>query len=227
MIEEKPNMKKLLFASLATFLLVAGCSSSNEDQTKEDTNKEQEDGMGKDGSKNKENDKKNDEETKSEEDNMNKEDESNRKDNSTNNGSDEKAPTLTKEKAKETIEKAEEALYSILTPAIDSNSVPDGFESSEELVKEFEKSMTTSFAQDVVEWHFMTRDGQFQVRPTENLPWLEMDQPIELNKVSEDLYQVKQEHDSDMRGHIYKIYDIKYNGEEWMLDKITSEKIEE
>ncbi|MDQ0257750.1 hypothetical protein J2S74_005212 [Evansella vedderi] len=106
----------------------------------------------------------------------------------------------------------------------DDLRIPD-IDSKQEMVEYVNSVMSVELGRWFAETYFEEREDGLYVIPKDGLTYLEEDEPYEVEQVSESVYRVIQERDTDMLGHIKIIFNLAYNGENWIVDSIDSEDI--
>lgn len=101
------------------------------------------------------------------------------------------------------------------------------FVTKEDLISHFKTIMSDDLAKWYAEAYFREEDGSLYFLAQDGPTWLKENEPYDVEKVNDEEYKVIQERDNEMIGHIKMIYILAYNGENWIVDEIQSEEIEE
>ncbi|QHE51862.1 PepSY domain-containing protein [Pontibacillus sp. HMF3514] len=222
-------MKKLLTVSFACMLLAVGCSngddqqantdpSVNEDQEKQENNENE--------SKDETNQETNEQEDNqaTEEKNQDEEDQNEEGNDIETSNEDENKPSLTNEQAKEAAVQAETSLKKIVNSTEGDSFKMKGYETKEDIVKELTNVMSQNLAQSLTDAFFVMRDGTLYLEPKGGPLWFEKGVDFKLKHPSDKEYVIVQEQNNEMSGNVVMHYTLKYNGENWVLDQMKSQR---
>lgn len=218
-------MKKLLTVTMTCFLIAAGCSNGDEEQTSHEPaeNEDQTQQAENDNEQNQNNE--SEEETTNEEDEQGSEEDNQEEPESAQEDEEESEksnPSLTKDKAKEVAIKAERTFDSIVNSTEADSFVMKGYETKEDIVNELESVMSSDLAQSLTDSYFVERNGELYLEPKGGPVWFNKDNPFKLKQISDREYVIVQEHNSEMTGNIVMHYTLTHNGDHWVLDRLKS-----
>jgi hypothetical protein len=84
---------------------------------------------------------------------------------------------------------------------------------------------------DLAEWYadsyFELRNGDIYIIPKDGPVWLKEDQAFELSKVDEQSYQLKQERNNELLGHVYYTVLFTYIEGTWKIAEIDFEEVDQ
>ncbi|MCD8508591.1 MAG: hypothetical protein LRY73_00875 [Bacillus sp. (in: Bacteria)] len=100
-----------------------------------------------------------------------------------------------------------------------------GFDSKRDMVEHVNSVMSLEHGRWFAETYFEEREDGLFVIPMDGLVYLVEDEAYDVEQLSEREYQVIQERDSEMLGHIKMIYQLVYDGENWVVDSVDSEDV--
>lgn len=134
-------------------------------------------------------------------------------------------PTLTKEDAKQVALDYEEAITHTIQVMEDDKEEND-YTSTSEITSYYKETMAEELASSNAEELFWTRNGEFQVKPRDGGLTLQPEQPFTLNQLSNQTYEIVQERNNELIGHIKAHFKLTYNGDRWVMQEVTREELQ-
>ncbi len=227
-------MKKLLTMTFACMLLAAGCSNGDGQQANTDSsvsedqdnqeNQENKENESKDETSQEPNENEQEDNQNSEENKQDEEDRSDEGKDKETSEEDENKSSLTNEEAKEVAVQAETSFQEIVNSTEGDSFKIQGYETKEDIVKELTKVMSQNLAQSLTDAYFVMRDETLYLEPKGGPLWFEKDVDFELKHPAEKEYVIIQEQNSDMSGNVVMHYTLTYNGDNWVLDQMKSQR---
>ncbi|GGD14863.1 hypothetical protein [Pontibacillus salipaludis] len=210
-------MKKVV-ALLVLALPLIGCAANEEEGQKESTQ------MSEEHQANKEK-----KETISSQDDTENTSKENASKNTNDSGSSESntsdQPTLSKKEAKQVALDYEEAITHTIKVMEDDNEEND-YTSTSEITSYYKETMAEELATSNAEELFWTRDGKFQVKPRDGGLTLQPEQPFTLNELGDQTYEIVQERNNELIGHIKAHFKLTHNGNRWVMQEVTREELQ-
>lgn len=102
-------------------------------------------------------------------------------------------------------------------------------DSKNELIAHFTSIMSEDLANWFADTYFQEEDGELFIRAMDGPTWLEQDQAYDVEKISEKEYEVIQERENELIGHVNMIYVLAYSEteENWIVQDIQSEDLDD
>lgn len=132
--------------------------------------------------------------------------------------------TLDEEQAQQVIKDFHDVFMNVIENANDEGEIID-YHSNEELKDEFINYMSEEQADIFVENYFEENDEKLYVIPMETPFWINEEEEFTFEQVSDLEYEVSQEIENELAGHLRLIYVITLRDEDWIVDAFHSEEM--
>lgn len=244
------NMKKIVMTSLTGLVILGGCGTSADDtledsnkngeqqeqtvnaSSNEDNQKEQDNTTSNNKSSENDTEEKKSESKESEDSNEKKSNNNETEDGETDKSDDNNEETSQEEdrkrfdkgRAEVVLEDYAKAFNKVINYTTEDGQLKE-YQTKPELKDHFRHFMSETQATQMIDTYFEMRDGKLHVKSMDGPTFLQTDQPYELNKVSEDKYQVVQERDNQLIGHVNMIYTLVHEDGIWIVKDVSREEI--
>lgn len=99
------------------------------------------------------------------------------------------------------------------------------YESKDQLIDHFKEIMSAELANWYADTYFKEESNRLFIIPKDAPTWLKEDQPFEQTKIGDEKYQVIQERNNEMLGHVKMIYTLTFKAEKWIITDIKMEDL--
>ncbi|MDL4843100.1 hypothetical protein [Aquibacillus rhizosphaerae] len=131
-------------------------------------------------------------------------------------------PNLTKEKAQDILSTYKET-FSVET----TNGNVNNYDTKEELSNHYQTIMSKELATSFINDFYRMDNGQLQLLATEAPSWLDSSKSFQLEQIDNKTYHVTQEQSNELIGHRNLIFELIYNGDNWIVQSVKSEDLGE
>ncbi|RDI41672.1 hypothetical protein [Falsibacillus pallidus] len=129
---------------------------------------------------------------------------------------------LSKEKAAEVLQK----LKNTFMVETGKGGIVKNYDTINALLAHFKTVMSEDLAQSYLNVFFEMYDGKPKMIATEPPSWLEPDTDYQFKRLNPTTYHVVQRQISDLTGNREYTFELKYEGDHWIVNKISSVKIQ-
>ncbi|RSL30573.1 hypothetical protein D7Z54_25410 [Salibacterium salarium] len=140
---------------------------------------------------------------------------------------DDEVPAFTEERAVQVMNAYEESFVSLIDEANQNNQKINSYQSIDEVKQHFINVMSDELATWMTGSYFREEDDGVYVIPKDGPTWFQEDQSFELEEVSEEHFKIVQERNNELLGHREMIYHATYREEQWILDDIETNVLDE
>jgi hypothetical protein len=154
----------------------------------------------------------------------NEENENNKKQDTTKEN--ETAETLEETKAKNLMSQYRTLFEEIIAKSGEDQFLEE-YTTLEEIREYFNQIMVTELAEWYTDAYFELRNGNVYIIPKDGPVWLKEEQSFELNKVDDHSYQLKQQRNNELLGHVYYTVLFTYIEGTWKIAEIDFEEVDQ
>lgn len=132
--------------------------------------------------------------------------------------------TLDKEQAQKVLESYRNSYEDLKK---EQNGKIQNYKTEEDLKEHFSKIMSQEHAQYMLDTYYEMKDDSLYAKAIDGPRYLHTDQPFELQKEGKGTYQVIQEIDNELRGHVRFTFTLTTNDSgSWIVQEVSSERLD-
>ena len=95
------------------------------------------------------------------------------------------------------------------------------FNTKEEINNHLQEVASEDLATNIIDTYYEEREGSLYLIPTELFPWMNSEEPYELNQVNKFEYQLVQSNESDLYGAYTIEINFLYENNHWIIKNFT------
>ncbi|WP_226670056.1 hypothetical protein [Metabacillus litoralis] len=99
-------------------------------------------------------------------------------------------------------------------------------ETKEQLMSHLNQTMSQKLAKTYADTYFNVESNGVYIKAMDSPTWLEPNKSFEIKKINDNEYEVIQERNNELLGHVNISYRIVFNGQNWVVDGIQTKKVE-
>lgn len=135
------------------------------------------------------------------------------------------AKSLTKSDSEQILIQYKDTFMNIVEKTDENGKVTD-YDSKEELISHFTTIMSMDLAEWFAETYFREENDQLFLKAMDAPTWFVNDKPYTLEKINEQEYNVIQERNNELLGHVNMIYKLSYQGKKWIVSDIDLDRLD-
>ncbi|TKD69156.1 hypothetical protein [Pseudalkalibacillus hwajinpoensis] len=132
-----------------------------------------------------------------------------------------KAEAKTIAVAKPDVEMLSNELINRIMQDSDENFQVENFNTKEEINEHLQEVASEDLATNIADTYYEEREGSLYLIPTELFPWMDNEEPYELNQVNTFEYQLVQTNESDLYGTYTIEINFLYEENHWIIKNFT------
>ncbi|WP_138419930.1 hypothetical protein [Aquibacillus sediminis] len=133
---------------------------------------------------------------------------------------------LDKETAKDIMDQYKQSL-NVLYETSGENGLITMYDSIDEVREHFRQVMSEDLADWMTDSYIKEENGEVYLIAKDGPTWLANDQEFELEQVNEQLYNLNQERNNEMLGHVMMTYQLKWAEDRWVVHSIESTHLDD
>lgn len=119
------------------------------------------------------------------------------------------------------VEKLSDELMNRIMQDTKQNFQVENFDSKKEINKHLQEVASEDLATNITDTYYEEREGSLYLIPTELFPWMDSEEPYELNQVNKFEYQLVQANESDLYGSYTIEINFLYEENRWIIKNFT------